>query len=254
MPEGLALLSVPFGRVREAAQNARYAWNNAKRDGQFVILQWTHSGEGRFVLGQEVHPVPAGFAFAALVPETSEYFFPRGRRTPWTYSWLNIYGASARELCAQMRRAFGPIWPLSPRSPAAAAFLRLAGQAESRRFPDRFAVSAAGYAFLMEWARQLDQPAGREDDPVETVRQIFRTRFREPLGVKEVADETGLSREHLTRVFTARTGSSPARYLRNLRVTEARRLVRDGMATFTEAALRTGFPSARSLKRALAAQ
>lgn len=255
MPEILPLMSAPFGRSVEAVQSARYVWDSARRNpSQFVIIQWTRSGEGRFAWEGGAHPVPAGHAFVALVPEASRYFFPRGSRKAWTFSWLNLYGGFAREICRDLRRAFGPVLPLPPRSPAALAFARLVEWAEARRFPDRFEVSREAYAFLMEWARQLDQPAGREDDPVEAVEQIFRARFREPWGIKEIAGETGLSREHLTRLFAARKGISPARYLRGLRAEEARRLIRQGRATLGEAALRSGFPSVRSMKCALAAR
>lgn len=236
------------------AQSARYVWDNARRDsGHFVIVQWTHSGEGRFLLDQQVHAVPAGRAFVAFVPEASRYFFPSGGRAPWTFSWLNFYGGLAREICRDLRAAFGPVLPLPPGSPAAGLFRRLAGRVASRRFSDRFETSAEAYAFLMEWTRQLDRPAGNPPDAVEALKRAFRTRFREPLGLKELADEAGLSREHLSRLFAERTGTPPALYLRRLRVAEARRLMREGAAPLAECALRSGFSSVRSLQRALAA-
>jgi AraC-like DNA-binding protein len=88
-------------------------------------------------------------------------------------------------------------------------------------------------------------------DPVEAVIHICRTRFREHLGIKEIADQAGLSREHLTRIFTARMGTSPARYLRNHRVDAAREMRRFSDATWTETALRCGFPSVKALRSAL---
>ena len=101
----------------------------------------------------------------------------------------------------------------------------------------------------MEWKRVLDRPAGR--DPVETAKRICHTRYREPVAIKELALQTGLSREHLTRLFTEKVGSSPARYLRELRLEAVREFVATSSGTMKEAALRCGFPSAKALRRAL---
>lgn len=88
---------------------------------------------------------------------------------------------------------------------------------------------------------------------MEAVARICRARFREPLGIKELAAHAGLSREHLTRIFTERTGISPARHLRQLRVAAAREMLDHSGMTLKETALRCGFPSAKSLQHALRA-
>ncbi len=247
-------ITLPFGIVDEWTTSPRYEWNNADRgDGQFVIIQRTTSGRGEFFWEGTSFAVPPGHAFIATVPEPSSYRYPQEEKSPWRFSWLNFYGPLAVRLCEDLRRQFGPVLPLPRRSPAGSAFDALVAQGARRNPADPHETSLACFGFLVEWARQLSRPSDHPD-PVETALRICQARFREPLGVKELAAEAGISREHFTRLFTERTGLSPALHLRNLRTDAARRMLRGGLVPVKEAALRCGFSSPRALSRALEAR
>lgn len=245
-------ISLPFGGQEEHIHSPRYVWDNQDRGGdQFVIIQRTISGAGAFVWEGSSFPVPEGHAFVATVPEQSSYFFPAENKVAWTFSWLNLYGPLAVSLCRDLRRQYGPVLPLPRRSPVGSAFDALLLQASRRAPSDPHDTSLACYAFLMEWARHLSRPGQDNPNPVEVAIRICRTRFREPLGVKELAAESGISREHFTRLFTETTGFPPAHYLRELRTAAAEAMLKDGSASLKEAALRCGFASTRALSRAL---
>jgi len=255
MPESndsVLWMSAPFGQVGQRVNSARYHWDSSQRgEDQYVILQRTISGEGVFTWEGRNWPVPPGHAFVALVPEQSAYHFPAAAAEPWEFSWINLYGALALMLFRELRRMHGPVLPLPRRTRAAALFEHLTAQAARRDTLEPHDASLACYTFAMEWARQL-KPSFRKADPVETITRICQSRFREPLGIKELAGETGLSREHLTRIFTEQTGISPARYLRDLRTQAAREMRETENLPLKEVALRCGFASPRALNRALA--
>jgi AraC-like DNA-binding protein len=248
-------ISLPFGCKEERVTSPRYVWSSRERGtDQFVIIQRSISGAGAFVWEGRTFPVPENHAFIATIPEDSTYFYPPAHKAAWRFSWLNFYGSLAVSLCQNLRRQYGPVLPLSRRSPAGSAFDALVQQGESRAPADLHDTSLACYAFLMEWARQLSRPGQAHPDPVETAVRICRTRFREPLGVKELAAESGISREHFTRLFAEKTGSPPALFLRELRAAAAVAMMKDGTVSLKEAALRCGFASPRALNRALAAR
>lgn len=246
-------ISLPFGAIEERRNSPRYIWNCRDRnDDQFVIIQRTISGMGMFVWEGRSFPVPKDHAFIATIPEDSTYFFPPESREAWTFSWLNFYGPLAVTLSRDLRRQYGPVLPLPRRSPACSAFDALVLQGSKRAPADSYDTSQACYAFLMEWTRLLSRPGLDVLDPVETAIRICRSRFREPLGVKELAAESGISREHFTRLFTEKTGSPPALFLRQLRADAAEAMMKDGTVSLREVALRCGFASSRALNRALA--
>ncbi len=250
------LISLPFGQSFESVNSTRYHFSSAQRgDEPFVILQRTAKGSGIFEFEGQSSPVPPGHAFLAIVPEESAYFFPKEAGEPWQFAWINFYGSLGLSLCREFRKTFGSVLPLPDHSTAGSMFLRLAERVERREFSSPHEASAASYAFLMEWAHQLALPSRRQEkDPVETALQLCKTRFREPLGIKELAAETGFTREHFTRLFIQRTGKAPARHLRELRVGAARQMLQPRGVSLKEIALRCGFPSVRSLKQALGSQ
>jgi len=246
-------ISSPFGKRVQRVNSSRYSWDNHLRGEEpFVIIQRTLSGNGIFRWGNRDWQVPADHAFIAVVPESSAYFYPYEAASPWVFTWLNFYGRLGILLCRELRLLYGPVLPLPGRSAAGLAFNTLAAGGEKRVVLDPYDSSIACYSFLTEWMRQLSSPQGTDTDPVETVRRICAARFREPLGIKELAAETGLSREHLTRLFGQRTGVSRARHLSALRLEAARRMLADKSISIKEAALRCGFPSPRALGRMLA--
>lgn len=77
----------------------------------------------------------------------------------------------------------------------------------------------------------------------------IRKRFRETLVVAELAREVGMSVSAFHRHFRAVTASSPLQYQKDLRLLEARRLLRTGTATVTRAALDVGYESPSQFSR-----
>lgn len=252
-PDAL-FISVPYGVKSETITTPRYRYENDRRGQEpFVIIQRSRYGQGEFGIAGRVHPVPQDHAFLAIVPEASFYAYPEQGSQPWTFSWVNLYGTPALALARAFREAFGPVVALPERSPAGALHEALLDTLGTRHRSPPHEISLRAYQFMMEWSHQLMRPAIREANPVDVALAVCRSRFREPLGVKELAAMTGLTREHFTRLFSSRTGISPAAYLRRLRTAAARSLLDEAAVSASEAALRCGFPSVRALRRALEA-
>lgn len=244
------LLYSPLSLHRESVLSPRYHWDNSRRgEGRFVIIQKTISGHGVFRFEGVEHPIPVDHAFIAIVPEDSVYYYPKEGHEPWKFSWMNLYGDFATRLIGNFRAAHGPVLPLSSRTKSGMLFERLSGGHE--RPVDPYTNSALCYQFLMEWARELAAPRDQERSAVQIALDLCAVRFREQIGVKELADASGLTREHFTRIFTQQTGNSPARHLRDLRTRAAREMMSIKGIPLKEIVLRCGFPSVRSLKNAL---
>ncbi|CAN5394746.1 hypothetical protein BH09VER1_BH09VER1_08390 [soil metagenome] len=245
-------ITIPTGNPRAVAASSRYRNDCRLRKGdQYVILQYTLAGEGKLRWKGREWSVPAGHALLCLVPERITYFYPKAAKEPWEFAWVNIYGELARYYSRALRHAHGPVLPLAMGSAPALELLNLATVARKRKAVDPHTTTFAVSSFFLNWQRLLDVPDGRAGDAVEVVQKICQTRFREPLGLKELAAQAEVSREHLTRIFTERVGVSPARYLRQMRLAAARNILSSPQVTQKEAADRAGFSSVQALQRAL---
>lgn len=243
-------ISVPYFQANETVSTTRYRWNCNDRGAEpFVILQWTHSGEGVHESRLGAQRVPKNHAFVAIVPEHSCYYYPPDATEPWVFSWMNWYGALACDVFRRFQARFGPVIPLSPRGAASAALRRLVTLSSRAAVPERLQVSLQSYAFALEWWREAAGPAGGSENRLSRAVQFCREHFREPLGVKEIAHEAGLSREHFSRVFVEQMDEPPAAFLRHLRVNEAAILLRETELPLREIAMRSGFYSTRHLMR-----
>lgn len=83
-----------------------------------------------------------------------------------------------------------------------------------------------------------DTPACRED--VHRTCRFMESHYAQHISLEQLCRCAGLSRSALLRAFTAEKGITPYRYLENIRIGEARKLLEQGL-TPVEAALRTGF-------------
>lgn len=77
----------------------------------------------------------------------------------------------------------------------------------------------------------------------------IRRRFRESLVVAELARDVGLSVSAFHRQFKAVTAASPLQYQKELRLLEARRMLRTGAASVSTAAYEVGYQSPNQFSR-----
>ena len=91
--------------------------------------------------------------------------------------------------------------------------------------------------------RKYSCPAVADDGGQDRVRQVCRfmeTHYARHITLNQLCRCAGRSRSALLRDFVRETGVTPYRYLENIRVGEARKLLEQGV-TPADAALRTGF-------------
>lgn len=243
-------MSCPFSGLSQKVTSRAYHYDNSRRGSdRFVIIQRTESGSGWFFFGGVRREVPPGYAFLAIVPERSRYFFDSEIRHPWVFTWINLYGELAVRMARAMRDAHGSVIFLPADGEACRIFHSLAESADAGS-RDPWRHSTRCFEFVSAWMGAQARPPGSAVDPIETAAGIMEQRFREPLCVKEVASEVGMTREHLSRLFAERHGIGPAGFLRRLRALQASRLREEEKLPLREIALRSGFPSVAALRRA----
>ncbi|MES2444924.1 MAG: helix-turn-helix domain-containing protein [Pseudomonadota bacterium] len=86
--------------------------------------------------------------------------------------------------------------------------------------------------------------------PIDRIRLHILESPRARLGLEALARVAGVSPRHLSRLFRAELGMSPAAYVELTRVDIARRLLEDGTAPIKAIAYTAGFGSTTTLRRA----
>ncbi|MCG6658504.1 GlxA family transcriptional regulator [Halomonas campisalis] len=105
--------------------------------------------------------------------------------------------------------------------------------------------------FVLERIRMADEPQqvplrtrlGHAPAQLVDAVQLMEANIEEPLTTHELAEHLGISRRQLERLFKKYLQAVPGRYYLDLRLQEARRLLRESEQPAGEIALKTGFSS-----------
>ena len=237
-----------FGSVETRTDPRGYLWDGMKRLGRhdrpLVFFQFTLAGWGAFELyGKPAQKLPPGTAFFAVVPSRHRYYLPE-RSPGWTFGWIGIYHPYLIRRIARQVAATGPVVPLHPQGALAGIATRLVRGAFRKDFRDRFEGELALFEFALTYeraAQQLRDPGGERERLLDEVRGRVLANPRQPIAVEALAAERGLSRSHFTHFFRARTGLSPARFMTEIRIREAARVLVATRAPLKQIAAEWGF-------------
>lgn len=244
----LPLLRLLWARVEEQ-RGPDYYWDNRHRPPpRNVVIQQVLTGECFLRADGTNYRVTPGQAFLFQVPEDSQYGYPADAQGPCRLRYVCIAGDEAHAFWNALYKRYGRVLTISPQSEAASRFHQLTAEEHTRRFRDRYDESEHLYQFVMSLFR--DQDAQRESsDPVEYCYNYILNHHRSEFNVKSLLAETGQSREHISRRFTARYGIAPGTMLRKLRLQTARELLAVSHRNLEEIASSTGLSDARTLSR-----
>lgn len=172
------------------------------------------------------------------------------RHRPWRYTWCVLEGAAVP---AALERA-----GLTERSPRLSGdfatcledlFLETEQLCAPGPAPAFFAASAAWR--LLDRLQRLTAggPPAPDTDVVVAAHALIDLRFMTRISVEEVARQLGIDRSTLFRRFRERYGLSPKQYLDQVRLSHARRLLRDTGATVRTVAALSGFEDSHYFSR-----
>lgn len=80
-------------------------------------------------------------------------------------------------------------------------------------------------------------------NPVERSIEAMWEHYHEPISLADLASTANLSRFHFARVFRARTGTSPGRFLAAVRLSRAKQLLQESSLSITTISYRIGYNS-----------
>jgi len=219
-----------FGNVETRSDPRGYLWDGMKRLGRrdqpLVFFQFTLAGFGHYeTYGRPAQRIPPGTGFFAVVPSRHRYYLPEAS-PGWTFAWIGIYHPYLLRRITKQVAVTGPIVQAAPSSPLVARLMRLVRGAFHKDFRDRFAVEAELFGFMHAFERSAQAvPSAAAEHVLEDLRARIAANPRVELDVAALAAEQGMTRSAFGHQFRARTGATPARFMTEVRVQEAARLL-----------------------------
>lgn len=196
-------------------------------------------GNGTLETGGQTQPVQPGDVFF-LPAGCAHAYWPEAER--WEVRWIALDGSAAAALPEQLEMT----QPQIVRG-GAAVFLplyeRMLAAISSDRLHGPYACSALAYSCLMEMRRMIvSRGDARNRILSQTLRYIDENHYRD-VSLAEMAENAGVTPQHLCRVFRETMHMRPGEYLTQRRVQAAQALLREEALTLAQIADRVGFSS-----------
>lgn len=239
-----------FGSVETRHDPQSYYWDGmkriARRDSPLVFFQFTLAGFGHFELyGQPPRRIVPGSGFFAVLPSRHRYYLPQ-TSPGWTFAWIGIYHPYLLRRITKQVAATGPVIEAAPKSPLVSRMTRLVRGAFRKDFHDRFEVERELFGFTLEFEKLALESRHPEGDALlDEVRNKVVAAEHQRIDVEVLAAEHGMSQSAFGHFFRARTGQSPGRFMTEVRVQEAARLLVTTRLPLARIAEACGFANAK---------
>lgn len=241
-----------YGR-EQTRPNYAFGGNNVRDS---YVLHYITAGKGRFAsAGRKAVTLSAGDCF--LLPQSVPCFYQADGEDPWAYEWIGLAGMHLGELFARSGLE-DKYW------------LR---QVTNSQFHDRFATLFADlhsgaaatltselrvqsqlyamfYALLTEFPGKGAQERAGATATMNQAVAFMRQNYARRCNVTDVGAALHISRSYLYALFRRFVGMSPQQYLTQMRMEEAKQLLRITDNPVDEVANRVGYKDAFTFSKA----
>jgi AraC-like DNA-binding protein len=242
--DGLQPLAIGYSVVRGSRA---IHWQNEQRDseghGPYCLLQYTTAGAGWLNDSSGKHRIGPGQAFLIEIPSPTTYRLPFG--ASWEWVWLNFRGAEASRLVRQINATLGHVLDLTGQD-CARMLCDFYDNRVTEKVSSPWTQSMQLYQLLVGLTKLAANAKPASTLPAAIVRSLdhIRQHATDPdLGLPTLAEQAGVSRFHLARLFRQHLGCSPSQRLREERLHRAQHLLAYTDLSVADIATQSGFSS-----------
>lgn len=242
--KSMPLHSMVSGCGHEVRATPDYSLNGEKRGkADIAIWQYTMEGEGSLEVEGRHCKIRPGEAMIVHVPQRHRYYLEKGA-APWEFIYVSMNGRELMRLWYEIERRFGNVVKLPEDSKCVATACEILSMAKSGTLKSPFLASWLSYKMAMGIFEDLGAgDKGRPPPPVfiRRVMDYCQENFPLDIDVDDMAEVSGYSRYHFSRLFHGSCGMSPAQFLRDVRLKNSVRMLQMESLTVKEIAARCGF-------------
>ncbi len=229
-----------------------YQWHGLARndsgESPRLLFQYTLDGRGFFRHGRKRWSTGPGCGFFALLPSDHSYGLPRDSPS-WRFVWVIFHHDYIVSRLGAYLRTRTPVRVLPEESgPIRTLPALLRGIHQPERPPPGDATSELACLSWMlraeHFLREMDHPGHDSDPLIESLRTRVIGALPRALDVNELARSHHMSRSAYSHHFRARTGSTPARVMLEIRLQESEKRLRSGNEKIDAIARACGFADA----------
>lgn len=206
------------------------------------LIHYVLGGKGYYRVNNTMYRLEEGDAF--LICPDELIYYEADKKEPWTYTWIGFQGVKIRGYLERTSLLATPVFHYGHDDRIRLCHEKMfeANQLSGNR---DLIMNSILYEYLFLLARKFPReqisPGEKQSIYVEEALRYLESRYGQELSIQALADELGLDRSHLHRVFKAATGVSPQEYLLDLRIRKASELLKRTDLPISVIALSVGY-------------
>ncbi|MCI8822633.1 MAG: AraC family transcriptional regulator [Lachnospiraceae bacterium] len=206
------------------------------------LIHYVLGGKGYYRVNNTMYRLEEGDAF--LICPDELIYYEADKKEPWTYTWIGFQGVKIRGYLERTSLPATPVFHYGHDDRIRLCHEKMfeANQLSGNR---DLIMNSILYEYLFLLARKFPReqisPGEKQSIYVEEALRYLESRYGQELSIQALADELGLDRSHLHRVFKAATGVSPQEYLLDLRIRKASELLKRTDLPISVIALSVGY-------------
>ncbi len=228
----------------ETRTNTDYAlYGKYRQQDSSCVFQYTISGNGVFMNDKGTFPVPRGSGFFCRIsdPKTG-YFFPEKSKQPWHFIYFNFMGDSLASTVKELTSRHGPVFNIPQENPVIKRMAHLTNRNEtSMSFYESAGIAANFLQLLLKITEQENSSMQPAHDLVQLAKNHIQQYLLHDINANEIARALNVSREHLSRIFTAGTGITLYQYILREKMLYACSLLKNTNMSTKEISSELGF-------------
>lgn len=216
----ITLVGIGFQNTSDHA----YSWHNLHRHDKHCLLQYCTGGQGCLTVGSSTYTITPGKAFLINIPGNSHYYLPENSSF-WEFIYLEFSPETLPLLC-KIHNRLGPVIRLKNQTELVKQIFFFYEQALNNKLSSLFTNTKLTYNFWMDLLNYSLAYTAKKPDKINIAKQYIEHNYeKNTLNIDIIADETGYSKYHLCKKFHKQFGISPMKYLQNLRISVACKLL-----------------------------
>lgn len=201
-----------------------YSWNSRNRNDTLCLIQYCIDGEGALEVEGIHYSVLPGDAFVIDIPGENHYYLPS--HSPY---WEVLYLEFSKEclpLIWKIYRNTGPIVHLTKESGLADQMFSIYESALKNELKTFFENTKIAYNLWMDLTSYALTCSQNEILKIDHAKAyIDQNYYNEELTLDLVSENVGMSKYYMCKEFHKKYGISPGKYLKELRISQACRLL-----------------------------
>lgn len=201
-----------------------YSWHNLHRHDKHCLIQYCISGQGVLTINNSTYTITAGKAFLLNIPSNSHYYLPQNS-THWKFIYLE-FSPEVLPLLCKIYNKLGPVISLANYPSLLTQIANFYTKALNNKLQSVFINTKLAYNFWIDLLKYNLAYAANNLTKTDIAKNFLEQNFANSnLNIDTIAEQIGYSKYHLCKTFHKQFGISPMKYLQNLRISTACKLL-----------------------------